>query len=417
MQQLEKQSALVRQKPERLATLPGRSTRPNCGALSFLLFLQLLTTACNAHLASDARECEKNVNNNPDLALQGCTALILSGQLSEVDLAKVLNDRGLAYSNKGKYDQAIQDFDKAIALKPEIPEAFNNRGLAYEQKGDYDHAVQDYDRAIQLRPGYASAFNNRGLIFAERKGDHERAIRDFDQALRLRADYAEALSNRAHSYYAKGDYDRAIQDYDQAIKLEPNYTGNFFDRASASSSKKDYGRALLDLNHALQLKTKDPSLLYARGITQFFLGQFRSAKGDLSLSLNLRPEDTYCVIWLYLACSKSGEDAKNALRKYSAVLKSSDWPAPAIQMYLGALSPKSLLSSARDADGKKDNKQSCQAYFYIGEDALLRGKSADAEKLFQESIAAGSPSSFEYIGARAELERMKAPQSVKATSH
>src|SRR5258708_39676770 len=145
MQQLEKQSALVRQKPERLATLPGRSTRPNCGALSFLLFLQLLTTACNAHLASDARECEKNVNNNPDLALQGCTALILSGQLSEVDLAKVLNDRGLAYSNKGKYNQAIQDFCNPIALKPKLPEAFNNLGLSNHQNCDYHQPVQDYD--------------------------------------------------------------------------------------------------------------------------------------------------------------------------------------------------------------------------------------------------------------------------------
>src|SRR5579859_7524636 len=148
MQQLEEPPALLRQKPERLVTLPRRSTRPNSGALPFLLSLQLLTTACHAQLASDAQKCEKNVNNNPDLALQGCTAVIMSGQLSEVDLAKVLNDRGLAYSNKGKYDQAIQDYDKAIALKPEIPEAFNNRGLAYEQKGDYDHAVQDYDRAI-----------------------------------------------------------------------------------------------------------------------------------------------------------------------------------------------------------------------------------------------------------------------------
>ena len=75
------------------------------------------------------------------------------------------------------------------------------------------------------------------------------------------------------------------------------------------------------------------------------------------------------------------------------------------------------MASAKDADGKKSKNQYCQAYFYVGEDALLRGKSADAKKLFQESITAGSTGSYEYIGAIAELERMKAPQAARTASH
>ena len=379
--------------------------------------LQLATTACHAQLPENAEKCEKNVNSNPDLALQGCTALIVSGQLSAEDTAKALIDRGLAYSNKASYDQAIQDFDKAVALKPDTPEAFNNRGLAYEQKGDFDRAIQDYDQAIRLQPTYASAFNNRGLIYAERKGDHDRAIRDFDQAIRLRPDFAEALSNRAHSFYLKGDYDRAIQDYGHAINLEPNYTGNFFDRAAAFSSKTEYERALQDLDHAVQLNARDPSLLWARGITHFFLGQFQAAKSDLSLSLALRPEDPYCVIWLYLASSRISGDAKTKLKKNSAGLNSTAWPRPAVQMYLGALPSKEFLATAKDADSKKSKNQQCQAYFYLGEDALLRGKMAEARRLFQESLTIGSTGSFEHIGAVAELGRIKTLQHAKIRSH
>jgi lipoprotein NlpI len=416
MEQLEEQPALCQQ-PGRLRALQWRSSKAKDGALLVFLLLQAPATACHAQLADNAERCEKNVNNNPDLALEGCTALIASGQLSGEDLVKVLIDRGLAYSNKAHHDQAIQDFDKAISLKRDTPEAFNNRGLAYEQKGDFDRAIQDYDQAIRLHPSYASAFNNRGLIYAERKGDHDRAIQDFGEAIRLRADYAEALSNRAHSYYAKDDYDRAIQDYDHAIKLEPNYTGNFFDRATAFSGKKDYERALQDLDHALQLNPKDPSLLWARGITRFFLGQFQAARAGLSLSLTFRPEDPYCAIWLYLASSRISEDAKTELKKNSAGLKSAGWPSSTIQMYLGVLSPKDLLASARDADTKKSKNQYCQAYFCMGEDALLRGKTAEAKELLQESIIAGSTGSYEYIGAIAELDRMKTPQLAKTGSH
>lgn len=233
MDELEEPAAPLRQKSELPPASLRRSSKPKLSALLILLLIQVLTMACHAQLANDADKCEKNVNTNPDVALQGCTAVIASGQLSGEDLAKALNNRGLAYSNKANYDQAIQDFDRALSLKPDTVEALNNRGLAYEQKGDFDRAMQDYDEAIRLQPGYASAFNNRGLLYAERKGDHNRAIKDFDQAIRLRPDFAEALSNRAHSYYATGDYDHALEDYAHAIKLEPNYTGNFFDRAAA----------------------------------------------------------------------------------------------------------------------------------------------------------------------------------------
>jgi lipoprotein NlpI len=147
------------------------------------------------------------------------------------------------------------------------------------------------------------------------------------------------------------------------------------------------------------------------------LGQFQAARTDLSLCLTLRPEDPYCAIWLYLASSKSGEDAKDELKKNIAALQSSGWPGPAIQMYLGSLAPSALLASASDANEGKSKKQYCQAYFFLGEDALLRGKLAGAKKLFLQSITAGSTASYEYIGAIAELERVKALRHAKTTSH
>jgi lipoprotein NlpI len=409
MEKLNGQAALIRPQPSHFAVVARRSPTPNRGAVVALALLQAFAVGCHAQLAVDADKCEKNVNSNPDLAVQGCTALVTSGQLSAEDLAKVFNDRGLAYSNKAKYDLAIQDFDKALSLKPDTVEALNNRGLAFEQKGDFDRALQDYDGAIRLQPSYASALNNRGLLYRERKGDQGRALQDFDEAIRLRPDYAEAISNRAHSYYAKGDYDRAIADFDQAVKLEPNYTGNLFDRAAAFNSKKDYGRALADLNHAIELSPKDPALLWARGVTLFFLGQFEPATNNLARSLELRRDDPYCAIWLYLARSKGDKSAKDELRKNSDTVKFTGWPLPAIQMYLGTVSAREVLASAKDADERKNRTQLCQAYFYLGEDALASGKLSDAKLLFRQSAATKAVGAYECIGAFAELDRLNAP--------
>ena len=81
MDELEEPAAPLRQKSELLRASLRRSSEPKLGALLILLLIQVLTMACRAQLANDADKCEKNVNSNPDLALQGCTAVIASGQL------------------------------------------------------------------------------------------------------------------------------------------------------------------------------------------------------------------------------------------------------------------------------------------------------------------------------------------------
>lgn len=183
-----------------------------------MLLLFPLLIGCSAQLADDAQKCRNNITSNPDLALRGCTALIESGKLSKGNLVKVLVDRGVAYTNKGDYESAVQDFDKAIRLSPDVAEAFMNRGIAYDNKGAYDRAIQDYNQAIQLRPDYAPAFNNRGIVYSEKR-EYDRAIQDFDQAIRLKSGYADPFENRGDAYAAKGNYDRAIQDDDLAVQL------------------------------------------------------------------------------------------------------------------------------------------------------------------------------------------------------
>ena len=50
-------------------------------------------------------------------------------------------NHGRACLDKGKYDDAIADYDKAIALDPNVATAYTNRGVAYGRKGEYDRAA------------------------------------------------------------------------------------------------------------------------------------------------------------------------------------------------------------------------------------------------------------------------------------
>jgi tetratricopeptide (TPR) repeat protein len=111
----------------------------------------------------------------------GCSVVIRSGRDTPERLSFAFANRGRAWSDKGRYDRAIQDLDNAVRLDSNNADAFNYRGVAWIAQGQYDHAIQDFDVAIRLDPNYAIAIYNRGLAL-QTLGRTEAAARDFATA-------------------------------------------------------------------------------------------------------------------------------------------------------------------------------------------------------------------------------------------
>ena len=76
--------------------------------------------------------------------------------------AVVHHAKGLIYNEKGQWDKAIAEYNKAIELNPEYADAYNNRGLAYLDLAQFDHGCQDLQKACEL--GLC-----KGLVWARRQ--------------------------------------------------------------------------------------------------------------------------------------------------------------------------------------------------------------------------------------------------------
>ncbi|MEP6566206.1 MAG: tetratricopeptide repeat protein, partial [Mesorhizobium sp.] len=63
-----------------------------------------------------------------------------------------LLERGDALHKKRKYARAIAEYSRAVALAPNEPTAYSARALARLQKGEYDGALDDFNKAIELDP-------------------------------------------------------------------------------------------------------------------------------------------------------------------------------------------------------------------------------------------------------------------------
>jgi tetratricopeptide (TPR) repeat protein len=146
------------------------------------------------------------------LACGAMTVYAQSG-VSRSDAESLLR-RGEALSGHHQYDQAIDDYTKAIELRPDYAEAYNDRGFAYYLKGDYPRAIADYTRAIELRPDYPKAWNNRGVAYMAGGYGSAKSVPDFDRAIALKPDFRYAYINRAnarlfHPHLALADFHRA----------------------------------------------------------------------------------------------------------------------------------------------------------------------------------------------------------------
>jgi tetratricopeptide (TPR) repeat protein len=132
-------------------------------------------------------------------------------------------EKGVALVIEGKYNEAIEAFNKAIELNPKDAVAYNNRGAAYGQTGNYKQQIEDSSKALQLNPKDAVAFNNRGVAYGE-LGNYEQEIEDCTKAIELNPRLAVAYYHRGVAYQKLGNRKQAIKDKSKAYALNPRKT-------------------------------------------------------------------------------------------------------------------------------------------------------------------------------------------------
>ena len=62
-----------------------------------------------------------------------------------------------------RYDEAIEYFDKALAVEPDKVRALSGKGTALRNLGNYTEAIEYYDRALAVEPDYRPALYGKRL--------------------------------------------------------------------------------------------------------------------------------------------------------------------------------------------------------------------------------------------------------------
>ena len=194
------------------------------------------------------------------------------------DVARSYNNLGLAYSDKGEYDRAIEYYEKCLEIEldklghdhPSVARSYNNLGLAYDNKGEYGRAIEYYEKSLKIyleklghdHPDVAISYGNLGAAY-DNKGEYDRGIEYYEKSLKIRLDklghdhpdVAHCYHSLGAAYNNKGEYDRAIEYKAMAKWAELRTQGEFLENVDPKAFEEEvgipYSRAL-EIEEALK---------------------------------------------------------------------------------------------------------------------------------------------------------------------
>jgi pentatricopeptide repeat protein len=131
---------------------------------------------------------------------------------------------GLAriYDRTGRSEEAIEQWERAISLSPEMMELHFQAGFSYYAAGRLDEAIAAWEETARLRPDFPQAHFQLGIAY-EDLGDHQRAIEEYRTTLEINPAYILAGYNLGHLYKRLGRIEEAITEFKKAIQADPQF--------------------------------------------------------------------------------------------------------------------------------------------------------------------------------------------------
>ena len=264
---------------------------------------------------------------DPDQQIKKATAEIESGKLEKADLVEAYLTRAWALSDQEEYNQAIQDFSKAVELDPKNTEALGGRGWANAEMEDFEQAWEDFNQVIALDPEDSEAYEGRAWCL-EKQGKYDLALKDYSTAIKLNPVSSEAYEGRGWVWSAKEDHEKAIADFTRAIEIKPGLAVAYEGRGLSYKETGRYEPALADYTQAIKLDPENYDAYFTRSYVLESLGRLEEAAADAARAAELDPDATEAKLRAQELKTRSAKAASTTSPLPAAVYSATQVPLP-----------------------------------------------------------------------------------------
>lgn len=240
-------------------------------------------------------------------------------------------NRGKTYQQLGQSRKSLKDWEKAVALQPDLIQAYYALCEHYLAEKDFEKALEwitkgiskneeepyfymlrgwvlmgmkkykaafgDFDYAIQLSPDYAKAYHNRGIarlkaqnIAEAHRKDIILARQDFATALQLDSTFSRnSIFNRnlGHIYYLFEDYDSALIYFDKTADLNQDDYWVHYYRAKIYEQNGRNAEAVVEYDLATEMFSEFGEAFLEKGRLQLMNQEYDEAEKTLKHAKDL----------------------------------------------------------------------------------------------------------------------------------
>lgn len=198
--------------------------------------------------------------------------------------------RGNLYYEMLDFQKAIDDYSRATWYEPKNELAWFHLGNGYYVVTNYVEAIQSYNEALKINNKNENVYYNKANALRNLQIADDLAIENYSKAIELNKRHAAAYNNRGTIYYRNEKYTEAVKDYTKAIALNKMYLSSYSNRAVAYRSLGEEDLANADVQHIGSIEPealKEGTMAYARNfmtIAYFTAGnQMISEKASTNL--------------------------------------------------------------------------------------------------------------------------------------
>lgn len=130
-------------------------------------------------------------------------------------------EKGSTYYNDGKYPEALDAFNSAIAEDSSNKFAWSWRGDTLDEMNREQEALDAYARALSIDPNYAIGWSNKGYVLIK-LGKYQESLEAYHFAIANDPNNDISWSGKGAALYQLGRYQEALEAYDRALEINPN---------------------------------------------------------------------------------------------------------------------------------------------------------------------------------------------------
>ncbi len=135
-------------------------------------------------------------------------------------------NQGLREMNRGQFDAAAQEFQRATSLDPDYAGGYVGMGLVMAKKEQYKEAIEWVDKGIGKDNKFIDGPITKGRILTmEKKGDDwvKKAVREFEKALKIDPESEKAFFYMGMAYKEAYQFADAVSAFGKVVEKKGDY--------------------------------------------------------------------------------------------------------------------------------------------------------------------------------------------------